>query len=81
MLAAAVADFYVPELELPGDKIQSRAYSGLQLSLQNTPKMLGFVKKRWCPLAMKSCRKQFLYKTPPLYRDAYVRGARRYERG
>jgi phosphopantothenate---cysteine ligase (ATP) len=51
-LAAAVSDFYIPWQELPEHKIQSRDNGALKLELQMTPKMLGVIKKEWCPEAM-----------------------------
>ena len=47
--AAAVSDFYLTDT--PDDKIQSNT-SGLTLSLQPTPKMLGHFKSNWCPEAL-----------------------------
>lgn len=48
VLAAAVADFYVPRSEMAEDKIQSRSSAnGLTLKLRNTPKMLGCIKEDW----------------------------------
>ena len=51
VLAAAVSDFYVPWSDLPEHKIQSAAHSneGLQLTLKPVPKMLGMIKREWCP--------------------------------
>ena len=51
VLAAAVSDFYVPWGDLPEHKIQSAAHSdeGLQLTLKPVPKMLGMIKREWCP--------------------------------
>lgn len=61
-LAAAVSDFYAPWSELPEHKMQSRESSlddgnlgdknnpgGLTVRLRQTPKMLGLVRKSWCP--------------------------------
>lgn len=50
-LAAAVSDFYVPEASMATEKIQSRAHDGLQIHLQNVPKLLGEVKATWAPRA------------------------------
>eukprot|EP00939_MAST-03C_sp_MAST-3C-sp1_P000799 g799.t1 len=47
VLAAAVADFYVPQSEMSDHKIQSRASNGLDLKLSSTPKMLGCIKDMW----------------------------------
>ena len=52
--AAAVSDFYVPWGDLPMHKIQSDAYAsngGLELKLAPVPKMLGVLKREWCPSA------------------------------
>lgn len=61
-LAAAVSDFYVPWDELPEHKIQSRVAAagpgtgsgggdgdGVSLRLQQVPKMLGHLRRTWCP--------------------------------
>jgi phosphopantothenate---cysteine ligase (ATP) len=58
-LAAAVSDFYAPWATLPEHKMQSREGkdkdggdgSGLVIRLEQTPKMLGHVRFRWCPRA------------------------------
>ena len=58
-LAAAVSDFYAPWATLPEHKMQSRDGkdkdggngSGLVIRLEQTPKMLGHVRFRWCPRA------------------------------
>ncbi|CAK9061408.1 unnamed protein product [Durusdinium trenchii] len=50
LLAAAVADFYVPESEMATEKIQSRAHDGLTVQLRNVPKLLGAV-RTWAPQA------------------------------
>ena len=58
-LAAAVSDFYAPWATLPEHKMQSREGkdkdggdgSGLVIRLEQTPKMLGHVRLRWCPRA------------------------------
>ena len=42
VIAAAVSDFYLPEKYLHRNKIQS-SVSGLQLQLQNVPKVLRYV--------------------------------------
>lgn len=47
VLAAAVADFYVPTSEMAKEKIQSRSHDGLELRLKNTPKMLGLIRDDW----------------------------------
>lgn len=49
-LAAAVSDFYVPWLELPEHKIQSRG-GMLNLQLQQVPKCLGLLRNEWAPAA------------------------------
>jgi phosphopantothenate---cysteine ligase (ATP) len=53
VLAAAVSDFYVPWRDLPEHKIQSSAHTevGLELTLKPVPKMLGEIKRVWCPSA------------------------------
>lgn len=53
VLAAAVSDFYVPWRDLPEHKIQSSEHSanGLELKLSPVPKMLGMIKREWCPNA------------------------------
>eukprot|EP00440_Ansanella_granifera_P055554 gb/GFBE01060220.1/.p1 GENE.gb/GFBE01060220.1/~~gb/GFBE01060220.1/.p1 ORF type:complete len:329 (+),score=76.03 gb/GFBE01060220.1/:1-987(+) len=50
LLAAAVSDFYVPEVEMSTEKIQSRAHDGLTIQLRNVPKLLGAV-RLWSPKA------------------------------
>ena len=55
-LAAAVSDFYAPWSSLPEHKMQSRenadgSASGLVVRLEQTPKMLGRVRRTWCPEA------------------------------
>eukprot|EP00434_Breviolum_minutum_P022326 symbB.v1.2.019703.t1/scaffold1623.1/size109029/2 len=50
LLAAAVSDFYVPEVEMATEKIQSRAHDGLTVQLRNVPKLLGAV-RLWAPQA------------------------------
>ncbi len=48
-LAAAVSDFFVPEADLPENKIQSGANEGgLVLELKPVPKELGLLKREWC---------------------------------
>ena len=47
VLAAAVADFYVPTSSMAKEKIQSRSHDGLELKLKNTPKMLGLIRSTW----------------------------------
>ena len=47
-LAAAVSDFYIPKNEMSQHKIQS-SQDGLELKLRPVPKMLGKLKKEWCP--------------------------------
>jgi len=51
ILAAAVADFYLPEIGLPRDKIQSKCGDGepLSLTLLPTPKALRVLTREWCP--------------------------------
>lgn len=51
LLAAAVADFYVPEEDMAVEKIQSRAVDGLHIHLRNVPKLLGAVRS-WVPAAL-----------------------------
>jgi phosphopantothenate-cysteine ligase len=53
VLAAAVSDFYVPWRDLPEHKIQSSEHrtDGLELKLSPVPKMLGMIKREWCPNA------------------------------
>jgi phosphopantothenate-cysteine ligase len=52
--AAAVSDFYIPHNMMAEHKIQSRdiQHGELQITLQQTPKMLGKIKSEWCPQAM-----------------------------
>lgn len=58
-LAAAVSDFYVPWASLPEHKIQSRdagadgadGAGGVTVRLEQVPKMLGHVRRSWCPSA------------------------------
>lgn len=50
-LAAAVSDFYVPWSKLVEHKIQSRETGKLTLDLQQVPKLLGLLTKRWAPRA------------------------------
>ena len=56
VLAAAVADFYVPYDLMATEKIQSRGNSGgghgITLELQSTPKMLTCLCEVWCPDAL-----------------------------
>ena len=47
-LAAAVSDFYIPEVEMARDKIQSTP-EGLTLQLRAVPKMLAMVRSSWAP--------------------------------
>eukprot|EP01083_Nonionella_stella_P118262 353010_1 len=51
VLAAAVADFYVPTDQMATHKIQSST-GALQLSLPQTPKALGVARREWCPQAV-----------------------------
>lgn len=51
-LAAAVSDFYIPKSQMPKHKIQSSVNSeGLLLDLKPVPKLIGKLKKEWCPQA------------------------------
>ena len=60
-LAAAVSDFYAPWSSLPEHKMQSRengasnsgsdSDAALVIRLEQTPKMLGHVRRKWCPEA------------------------------
>jgi phosphopantothenate---cysteine ligase (ATP) len=49
-LAAAVSDFYVPEIEMCDNKIQSTS-KGITLTLRPVPKMLAMVRSVWAPKA------------------------------
>eukprot|EP00823_Brevimastigomonas_motovehiculus_P006061 TRINITY_DN476_c6_g1_i1.p1 TRINITY_DN476_c6_g1~~TRINITY_DN476_c6_g1_i1.p1 ORF type:complete len:389 (+),score=75.26 TRINITY_DN476_c6_g1_i1:25-1167(+) len=49
-LSAAVSDFYIPDSKMSTHKIQSSS-GPLSLSLSETPKLLGLIKKDWCPSA------------------------------
>ena len=51
-LAAAVSDFYVPVRLMPNHKMQSRSEdeNAVSLRLENVPKCLELIKKRWNPL-------------------------------
>ena len=45
LLAAAMADFFVPIDRMAADKNQSRSkWYGLALQLQNTPQILGYIR-------------------------------------
>mmetsp|Transcript_16469 Transcript_16469/g.27596 ORF Transcript_16469/g.27596 Transcript_16469/m.27596 type:complete len:461 (+) Transcript_16469:64-1446(+) len=46
-LAAAVSDFYIPDDKMSQHKIQSS--TGLDLSLEQVPKMLGQLTRQWAP--------------------------------
>jgi phosphopantothenate-cysteine ligase len=50
-LAAAVSDFYVPQDQLPTNKIQSRGEE-MVIKLAKTPKALGVIRHSWLPRAM-----------------------------
>jgi len=51
-MAAAVSDFYVPTEAQAEHKIQSHGGSGgMTLELQNVPKKLGLLVKKWAPLS------------------------------
>eukprot|EP01027_Heterolobosea_sp_BB2_P019748 GEZU01027797.1.p1 GENE.GEZU01027797.1~~GEZU01027797.1.p1 ORF type:complete len:251 (+),score=53.68 GEZU01027797.1:49-801(+) len=50
-LAAAVSDYYIPFKEMSEHKIQSGDVSKLQISFENTPKMLKLLTSEWCPQA------------------------------
>jgi phosphopantothenate---cysteine ligase (ATP) len=54
VLAAAVSDFYLPDAQRVEHKIQSSAHArdGLRVDLQPMPKMLGVLKREWCPRAL-----------------------------
>ena len=47
-LAAAVSDFFIPRQKINQHKIQSRKGS-LQIEMDQTPKVLGTLKKDWTP--------------------------------
>ena len=51
-LAAAVSDFYMPKSQMPKHKIQSSEKNeGLLLDLKPVPKLIGKLRREWCPEA------------------------------
>lgn len=50
VLAAAVSDFYIPMLQLPSHKIQSKG-TNLTVNLSPVPKCLGILRADWAPHA------------------------------